>query len=137
MAFGNLHFADGRMAQVHVSWLDPRKSRRMVVVGDRRMASFDDMEPSEKIRVFDKSVSMVKDGYANYEESFLLRAGDVTIPAIALNEPLRVECEHFVECVAKGMRPRSDARDGLKVVQVLEAGQESLRVGGTPVKIRD
>ena len=135
VAFGNLHFADGRMAQIHVSWLDPRKSRRMVVVGDRRMASFDDMEPSEKIRLFDKGVSVVKDGYASYEESIRLRSGDIMIPAIVLSEPLRVECEHFVECVTKGVRPRSDAQDGLRVVRVLEAGEESLRSGGKPVKI--
>lgn len=136
VVFANLQFGDGRMAQIHVSWLDPRKSRRMVVVGDRRMASFDDMDPSEKIRLFDKGASVVKDGYASYEESIRLRSGDIMIPAISLGEPLQAECEHFVESVTKGTAPRSDARDGLRVVQVLEAGQESLAAGGKPVAIR-
>jgi len=135
VVFGNLHFSDGRMAQIHVSWLDPRKSRRMVLVGANRMASFDDMEPSEKIRVFDKSAQVVRDGYANYEEFIRLRSGDIMIPNIEMGEPLRVECEHFIECVAKGLRPRSDGQDGLRVVRVLEAGEASLKAGGAPVKV--
>ncbi len=135
VVFANLQFSDGRMAQIHVSWLDPRKSRRMVLVGERRMASFDDMEPSEKIRVFDKGASVVRDGYANYEESIRLRSGDVMIPHVSSSEPLRAECEHFIESVNSGSPPRSDARDGLRVVRVLEAGQRSLDAGGEPVSL--
>ena len=135
VVFANLQFSDGRMAQIHVSWLDPHKSRRMVLVGDRRMASFDDMDPTEKVRVFDKSASVVRDGYANYEESVRLRSGDIMIPHISLGEPLRTECEHFISAVSSGRPPRSDARDGLRVVRVLEAGQRSLDAGGEPVSL--
>ena len=134
VVFATLKFADGQMAHVHCSWLDPHKIRKMTLVGSRRMVTFDDMEATEKVRIYDKGAE-VKAGVDSFAEAISLRVGDITIPKLPSVEPLRVECEHFVECVRDGKRPRSDGPDGLRVVQVLEAGGESLRRGGTPVDI--
>ncbi len=134
VVFAQLKFADGRMAHIHVSWLDPHKSRKMTLVGADKMATFDDMEPSEKIRVYDKGVD-VAGSIVAWDLSLSLRTGDILIPKTHGGEPLRDECLHFLECVQKGTTPRSDARDGLRVVRVLEAGQRSLQDGGVPVDL--
>ena len=134
VVFAQLKFADGRMAHIHVSWLDPHKSRKMTLVGADKMATFDDMEPSEKIRIYDKGVD-VAGSIVAWDLSLSLRTGDILIPKTQGGEPLRDECLHFLECVQKGTTPRSDARDGLRVVRVLEAGQRSLQDGGVPVDL--
>ncbi len=134
VVFAQLKFADGRMAHVHVSWFDPHKIRKMTLVGSEKMATFDDMEPAEKIRIYDKGVER-EEGVVAYEQSLSLRAGDILIPRTASGEPLRAECLHFLDCVETGATPRSDGRDGLRVVRVLEAGQRSLRAGGAPVTL--
>ena len=134
VVFAQLKFADGRMAHVHVSWLDPHKIRKMTLVGADKMATFDDMEPSEKIRIYDKGVDVAGSVVA-WDLSLSLRTGDILIPKTQGGEPLRDECMHFLECVQKGSTPRSDARDGLRVVRVLEAGQRSLQDGGVPVDL--
>jgi predicted dehydrogenase len=134
VVFASLKFADGKMAQVHVSWLDPHKIRKFTIVGDRKMITFDDMEASEKIKVFDKGAHR-DDTDAHYGEHITLRSGDIYLPALDPVEPLRLECEHFVECCQTGRRPVTDGVDGLRVVQVLTAAQESLRRGGEPVRL--
>jgi predicted dehydrogenase len=134
VVFANLRFADGRMAQVHVSWLDPHKARRMVVVGSRKMATFDDMDATEKIRVYDKGAEVRRDA-ATAIEAISVRHGDIRIPLVPAVEPLQVEAQHFVDCVRQGRTPRSDGRDGLRVVRVLEAAGESLRRDGAPVRL--
>ena len=133
VVFANLHFADGKMAQLQVSWLDPHKIRRLTVVGSRKMAVFDDVESAEKVRIYDKSAERPE--YDSYGDSISLRFGDVVIPRLEMAEPLKLECQHFAECVRKGQTPISDGRDGLRVVQVLEAAQVSLRQNGAPVQI--
>jgi len=132
VVFAQLKFADGRMAHIHVSWFDPHKIRKMTLVGSEKMATFDDMEPAEKIRIYDKGVEAAGT-VVGYEQSLNLRSGDIVIPKTPGGEPLRAECLHFLECVEKGETPRSDGRDGLRVVKVLEAGRRSLDAGGTPV----
>ncbi len=129
-----LRFADNKMAQIHVSWLDPHKIRRTTLVGSKKMVVFDDMQPSEKIRIYDKGVEP-NGKTVGYAESFTLRFGEVTIPALKMREPLRVECDHFLDCVLTRQTPRSDGRDGLRVVKVLDAAQRSLKAGGAPVKL--
>ena len=132
VVFGSLKFADGRMAHIHVSWLDPHKIRKVTLVGEQKMVVFDDMEATEKIRIYDKGAE-VRRSVESYVEAITLRHGDVLIPRIAPVEPLRVECQHFVDCVADDRTPRSDGEDGLRVVRVLEAGNLSLQRGGEPV----
>ena len=130
VVFANLHFADGKMAQMQLSWLDPHRIRRLTVVGSRKMAVFDDVESTEKVRIYDKSAERPQ--YDSYGDSIALRFGDVVIPRLQMAEPLKLECQHFVECVRTGQAPRSDGRDGLRVVRVLEAAQASLRQAGCP-----
>ncbi|MFQ6047731.1 MAG: Gfo/Idh/MocA family protein [Phycisphaerae bacterium] len=135
VVFATLSFADGRLANIHVSWLDPHKIRKMTVVGTERMVSFDDMAAAEKIRIYDKS-ACYDPRVGNFAEAISLRTGDVLIPKVDLTEPLRIECQHFVDAVLDGRAVRSDARDGLRVVRVLEAGSESLRCGGQPIAVK-
>jgi predicted dehydrogenase len=119
VVFANLHFADGRIAQVHVSWLDPHKERKMVVVGSRKMLVFDDMHPSEKIRVFNKGAQMPEPAEGPIAP-ITVRHGDIHIPHLSGRPPLDIEAQHFVDCILEDRPPRSDGRDGLRVVRVLE-----------------
>jgi len=134
VAFSTLYFADGMLAHIHVSWLDPHKIRKVTVVGQKKMAVFDDMESAEKIRIYDKGVDTHKD-YASYGEYLSLRHGDILIPKLDLVEPLKAECAHFLQCVENRSTPKSDGRDGLRVLRVLAAAQRSLENGGTPIEI--
>jgi predicted dehydrogenase len=122
VVFCFLRFPSGLSAHLHLSWLDPHKERRFTVVGSRRMATFDDMALEGKLQVFDKGFDEGARGYGEY----ITRTGDIFSPSIPNVEPLRVECEHFVECVRTGARPRSDGISGLRVVRVLEELQRSL-----------
>ena len=131
VVFCNLHFKNRAMAQIQVSWLDPHKIRQITVVGSQKMAVFDDVEATEKIRIYDKGVN--GNDYASYGDALTLRTGDITIPKIDMTEPLKTECEHFLSCIKEGKTPRSDGRDGLRVVKVLEAAQKSLKNNGVPV----
>jgi predicted dehydrogenase len=134
VVFLHLRFADERMAHVHVSWLDPHKLRKLTVVGSRRMVVFDDMEASEKIRVYDKGVDP-SGRFVNYGDALSVRSGDILIPKISLQEPLRIECQHFIECVRERRTPLADGANGLAVVRVLAAAQASLDAGGAPVPL--
>jgi predicted dehydrogenase len=118
------------MAQLQLSWLDPHKVRKLTVVGSNKMAVFDDVESAEKIRIYDKAAESAN--YASYGDSITLRFGDITIPHIDMAEPLKLECQHFIDCISTGKTPRSDGRDGLRVVRVLEAAQRSLERNGAP-----
>lgn len=133
--FLTLRFASGRAAHVHVSWLDPHKVRRITVVGSRKMAVFDDIEATEKLRIYDKGVN--PPDYDSYGDALSLRFGDIYIPRVDMREPLRLECQHFVDCIVQGKTPLSDGRNGLQVLRVLEAGQRSLERSGQPVALDD
>ena len=122
------------MGHVHVSWLDPHKIRRMTIVGSQRMAVFDDLEANEKLKIYDKGAEVNTD-YDTFAEYVGLRFGDITVPYIRVGEPLRVECEHFLDCVRTRKTPLSDGQDGLRVVKVLEAADRSLEGNGSPVRI--
>jgi predicted dehydrogenase len=114
---------------VHGSWLDPNQIRRATIVGSRKMLVCDDTAPQEKIRVYDKGVTMSPyyDTWGDFQMSY--RYGDVYIPRIEEPEPLEVECEHFVDGVIKGRSPKTDGENGMRVVSVLEACDRSLRSG--------
>jgi predicted dehydrogenase len=122
VVFCYLRFPSGLAAHLHLSWLDPHKERRFTVVGSRKMATFDDMELERKLTVYDKGFD---EDFSSYGE-YIARSGDITSPRIPNVEPLRVECEHFVECIRAGTPPRSDGASGLRVVRVLEGLQRCL-----------
>lgn len=134
VAYLELLFENGVSAHVHVSWLDPAKVRRITVVGDSKMAVYNDVSLVEKIRVYDTGVeSPMTNNFGEFQLSY--RHGQVTIPYITWQEPLRLELEHFVECARTGANPRTDGLQGLAVVSVLEAASSSLRQGGLRVDI--
>jgi predicted dehydrogenase len=134
VVFMALNFGDKQMGHVHVSWLDPHKIRRVTIVGSQRMAVFDDLESTEKLRIYDKGAAVNSD-YNTFAEYIGLRFGDIMIPYIRGGEPLAVECQHFLRCVRERQRPRSDGQDGLRVIQVLAAAEKSLAANGVPVSI--
>ncbi len=134
VVFVDLRFPNGKMAHVHVSWLDPHKERKVTVVGSKKMVVFDDMNPSEKITIYDKGVDRAGE-VVSYGEMLTIRSGDILIPKVPQQEPLRLECLHFVECIRDRKRPLTDGVGGLRVVKVLDAAQRSLKSGGAPVAI--
>jgi len=134
VVFLHMEFASGTMAHVQLSWLDPHKERKLTVVGDRKMVVFDDMEPREKLRIYDKGVTRPPD-YASWGESLAIREGDIFIPKIPNVEPLGAELAHFVRVARRTEAPRAGAADGVRVVRVLEAATRSLASGGTPITL--
>ena len=122
VVFCYLRFPSGAVAHLHLSWLDPHKERRLTVVGSKRMATFDDMLIEGKLTVYDKGFDEDARSWGEY----IARSGDTFSPHVSNVEPLRLECEHFVECVRTGQTPRSDGHSGLRVVRVLEQLQRSL-----------
>lgn len=131
VVFCYLRFPSGRIAHMHLSWLDPHKERRFTVVGSQRMATFDDMELDRKVMIYDKGFDP---DFRNYGE-YITRSGDVMSPHVSNEEPLRLECRHFVECVRTGEEPRSGRASALRTVRVLEALQRSLEAGGAPQQL--
>jgi predicted dehydrogenase len=135
VALVTLNFPGNVMGFMHVSWLDPNKVRQMTLVGSRKMLVYDDTRLQEKIRIYDKGVDVSR-YYDNYGEfQFSYRYGDINIPRIEENEPLKVECDHFLSCIRDGATPLTDGLDGLRVVSVLEAAHRSLRNGGQPLPV--
>lgn len=135
VAFVTLHFPGHKMAHIHLSWLDPHKVRRTTMVGSRKMVVFDDMEPSDKIRIYDKGVDVRPEAVSS-EDYLRVRFGDILIPHTGTGEPLRVEAQHFLECVRSGSTPRTDGTHGLQVIRVLAAAQQSLDLDGAPVSVK-
>jgi len=134
VVFATLNFPDRRMAHLHVSWLDPHKIRKTTIVGTRQMVTFDDMEAADKIRIYDRGAE-IKTSVDSFAEAISLRIGDIVIPRVPTDEPLALECRHFIEAVLEDKPVRSDVRDGQRVVAVLEAGQLSLHNNGQPIRL--
>ncbi len=135
VVFVNMKFPDRKMAQIQVSWLDPHKVRKITIVGNKKMAVFDDTESAEKLKIFDKGVSGVS--YESYGDSLTIRFGDIKIPHISMTEPLRTECQHFVDCIVEDKRPLTDGADGMRVVRILEAAQRSMNSDGAPIRLTE
>jgi len=134
VAFVNLRFPSGVVAEVQVSWLSPVKLRRTIVVGSRRMLIYDDTENVEKVKVFDHGVDFEEpEGFGEFQLSY--RTGDIVAPKVSSAEPLWLEAEHFVHCVRSGETPLSDGWAGLRVVASLEAAQASLEAGGIDTRL--
>ncbi|HEV2075398.1 MAG TPA: Gfo/Idh/MocA family oxidoreductase [Thermoleophilaceae bacterium] len=122
VVFCYLRFGSGLLAHLHLSWLDPHKERRFTVVGSKRMATFDDMELERKVTVYDKGFDQDFSSFGEY----IQRSGDIWSPRVSNEEPLRIECGHFIERVRDGAEPRSGPASGVRVVRVLEALERSL-----------
>lgn len=135
VAYATYTFPNDILAHIRVSWLDPNKMRRITVVGSKKMAIYDDVEPLEKIKVFDKGVKAIRRTETYGEFQFAYHYGDVIAPYIHFNEPLRVQCNHFLDCIRTRKTPQTDGVNGLRVVQILEATQTSLKRNGAVVQI--
>jgi len=125
-----LDFPNQIQSHVHISWLDPCKVRRLTIVGTKKMIVYDDVEMQEKIKIYDKGVKAPSptDNYGEFQLSY--RYGSITIPVVPMQEPLKIECSHFADCILNAQNPRSNGDVGLKVVQILESAQRSLLNGG-------
>jgi len=130
-----LNFTNGAFATVQSSWLDPNKVREMMFVGRRKMLVYDDLEPIDKIKIYDKRVEIPPhyDTFAEFQYSY--HYGGMYAPFLKLAEPLKVECEQFLNSIENGTESEANGLEGLKVVQVLEAATKSLRNGGGQVTI--
>jgi predicted dehydrogenase len=131
-----LLFPRRRFATVQSSWLDPRKVREMTIVGSRRMIVYNDVEPLEKIKIYDSRVEVPPhyDTFAEFQYAY--HYGDSYIPYVKQEEPLRVECQHFLDCILRGELPLTGGRQGLQLVRILEAASASLKIGGGPVSLQ-
>lgn len=131
-----MHFPGNRMGMIHVSWLDPRKERVLTVVGDQKMAVYDDLD-QEKIKIYDKGIVAppTNGDFAEFQISY--RCGGSYCPFIQEKEPLKVECTEFIRCIQTGETPRTGGQNGLDVVHVLEAADKSLGLNGAPVSLND
>jgi predicted dehydrogenase len=130
VVFLTLRYPTGEMAHVHLSWLSPRKERRLTLVCSQKMVEFDDVA-TDKLRIYDKGYDRPP-GFTEYSEYLTIRDGDVFIPQIAMHEPLRLQLQHFVDCIEHGTPPRSDLRSAIRVTRVLEAAAKSLACDGSP-----
>lgn len=135
VAFLTLRYPNDVLAHVHVSWLNPNKIRSTTVVGSKKMLVYDDISALEKIRIYDKGVTVTPhyDTFGEFNLSY--RYGDILVPRLDDSEPLKVACQHFVDCVEKGTTPRSSGIHGLNVVRVLEAAVESIREDGRVISV--
>jgi len=131
----HLNFRKNRCAFIHNSWLDPKKVRQMTVVGSQRMIVYDDTEPLEKLKIYDARVEVPPhyDTFAEFTYSY--HYGDSYVPYVKQDEPLKLECQHFLECITEGSVPITNGRLGLEVVKILEASSESLRQHGASVNL--
>lgn len=127
LAFGTLYFPRKVVAHFHASWLHPKKVREITIVGSKKMAVFDDREQKNKLRIIDQYIETQR--YVSYEKLPKLTFGKFWFPRISLAEPLRIECQHFIDCIVNKRRPRSDGQAGLGVVKILEAAQDSMKLG--------
>jgi predicted dehydrogenase len=130
-----LMFKRDRSAIIHSSWLDPRKVREMTIVGSKRMIVYDDLAPQEKLRIFDTRVERPPhyDTFAEFHYAY--HYGDVYVPYIKQEEPLKTECQHFLDCITNGSEPLTSGSKGLELVKILEASSASLKAQGASVAI--
>jgi predicted dehydrogenase len=135
LAYLTCFFDDTLIAHHHVNWLAPVKMRRTLVGGDRQMIVYDDIEPSEKVKVYNKGITLDQPQEAVYETLVSYRTGDMWAPHLSPLEGLRVEALHFLECIAGGQQPSSDGQSALRVISILEAATESLMRRGQPVEL--
>lgn len=136
VAFITLTYPNGVIANIHVSWADPNRVREVVIVGSQKRVVFDDIEMLEKVRVYEKSVVCSGKDTESFGEFVLsMRDGDIISPKVEMSEPLQNQCNHFIECIRQRVKPLTDGQNGLEVVKVINAIQESIRNDGTNVEV--
>lgn len=141
VVFAHLDFDGSVSVHIHVSWLDPNKIRKMVVVGTKKMIIYDDVSNDAKLQIFDKGIDKLGRPSGNsYPDSFgeyqlVIRSGNLLVPQINFSEPLRKECTHFIQCIRDKKKPLTDGESGLRVVRILEAVDRSLKNGGISIKL--
>lgn len=136
VAFISLRYHSGIIGNIHVSWADSNKERRLVVVGSKERIVFNDLDNLERLKIFKKGVSVERKISSFGEFQYLLRDGDIISPKLELSEPLKVECQHFIDCIEKRATPFTDGRQGLEVVRIINAIQESIKNNGMPVEMK-
>lgn len=137
VGFISLGYESGVLGHIHVSWADPNKVRELVVVGANKRIVFDDLNALERVKIFEKGVAIVEPAAPNFGEfRLLLRDGDILSPRVAVSEPLKNQCLHFLDCATQNKRPLTDGLAGLQVVQVMEAIDRSLARQGAPITIQ-
>jgi predicted dehydrogenase len=136
LAFITLFYDSGVIAHTNVSWLAPMKVRQILIGGSKKMIAYNDLDPSEKVKVYDKGIRFTDDPKEIYEMRVGYRTGDMWAPKLDETEALRIEAEHFVDCVAQGKAPRTDGRAGLRVVELVEAATSSMRGRGETVYVQ-
>jgi predicted dehydrogenase len=130
VAFLTLQFPSGILAQLQISWLAPSKLRRTSIVGRQRMIVYDDLEPVEKVKIYDRGVDHQPASFGEFQLTY--RSGDILSPRLDTTEPLKIECQHFLECIRTGRIPDASPQSGVDVVRVIQAAERSLRCGGAP-----
>jgi predicted dehydrogenase len=135
IAYLTLFFENNCIAHLHVNWLSPVKQRRTLLGGSRKMIVYDDLEPSEKVKIYDKGITVHTGEEASYQQRVAYRSGDMLAPQLDTKEALLVEADQFVRCVTDGERSPSDGRTGLRVIRILEAATVSLNERGRPVTL--
>jgi predicted dehydrogenase len=133
VVFVTLRYPSGILANLHLSWLSPRKERRFTLVGSQKMVELDDVSP-EKLRIYDKGYDRPPE-FTQFGEFLTIRDGDVHIPQVSMEEPLRAEIRHFLDCIERGEHPQTDLAQGVRVTAILEAAQRSLAAGGAPLAV--
>lgn len=135
LAYLTVFLGEGRLAHINVNWLSPVKIRRTLLGGSRKMVVYDDLEPSEKIKIYDKGITLTDNPEDISQMLVGYRTGDMLAPQLPGKEALRLEAEHFVECIASGTAPVTDGLAGLRVVEICEAATQSMKAQGRPVEI--
>ena len=136
LAYITLFYDSGTIAHVNVSWLAPVKVRQILIGGSKKMITYDDMESSEKVKVYDKGVSFTDDPEKIQEMRVGYRTGDMWAPKLDATEALRIEGDHFIDCIERGETPQTDGRLGVRVVELIEAATSSMRGRGEAVHVR-
>ena len=135
VAYITLFFANPQIAHVHVNWLTPVKVRHSLIGGSEKMILYDDLEPSEKVKVYDKGVTLSQSPEAVYEMLVSYRSGDMWAPRLDATEALQTEALHFIDCIENNTPPETDGQAGLRLVRIVEAAERSLRARGQLVEI--
>jgi predicted dehydrogenase len=135
IAYLTCMFDGNLIAHFHVNWLSPVKVRRTLIGGSRRMIVYDDVEPSEKVKIYDKGIAVTSGSESTYQLLVSYRAGDMSAPQLDMTEALKLEALHFVECIEQDKVPLTDGHAGLRVVRILEGASQSLAQGGRPVEL--
>jgi predicted dehydrogenase len=135
VAYITLFFPGRQIAHIHVNWLTPVKVRRTLIGGSEKMIVYDDLEPSEKVKVYDKGVTLSQSPEAVYEMLVSYRAGDMCAPRVDMTEALHTEAAHFNDCITHNRTPETDGHAGLRIIRILEAAERSLRARGELVEL--